>query len=107
MGQSYYDSRSLHRPISHYIFVSFWLNGSIILIRAETERYDIVRFSKVTTKSLASGTGSEESNELGGPSSFSGVKTAKVVRLPCDSTSGNLNNKSVRKKSRGVYLPIG
>ena len=41
-----------------------WLNGSITLIRAETERYDIVRFSKVTTKSLASGTGSYESNEL-------------------------------------------
>ena len=35
-----------------------WLNGSITLIRAETERYDIVRFPKVTTKSLASGTGS-------------------------------------------------
>ena len=35
-----------------------WLNGSITLIRAETERYDIVRFSKVTTKSFASGTGS-------------------------------------------------
>ena len=34
-----------------------WLNGSITLSRAETERYDIVRFSKVTTKSLASGTG--------------------------------------------------
>ena len=34
------------------------LNGSITLIRAETERYDIVRFSKVTTiKSLASRTG--------------------------------------------------
>ena len=31
-----------------------WLNGSITLIRAETERYDIVLFSKVTTKSLAS-----------------------------------------------------
>ena len=41
-----------------------WLNGSITLIRAETERYGIVRFSKVTTKSLASGTGSYESNEL-------------------------------------------
>ena len=27
--------------------------------------YDIVRFSKVTIKSLASGTGSYESNELG------------------------------------------
>ena len=35
-----------------------WLNGSITLIRAETERYDIVHFSKVTTKSLASGIGS-------------------------------------------------
>ena len=35
-----------------------WLNGSITLIRAETERYDIVRFFKVTAKSLASGTGS-------------------------------------------------
>ena len=35
------------------------------LIRAETERCDIVGFSKVTTKSLASGTGSLESNEVG------------------------------------------
>ena len=35
-----------------------WLNGSITLIRAETERYDAVRFSKATTKSLTSGTGS-------------------------------------------------
>ena len=35
-----------------------WLIGSITLIRAETERHDIVCFSKVTTKSLASGTGS-------------------------------------------------
>ena len=34
-----------------------WLNGSITLILAETERYDIVRFSNVTTKSLASATG--------------------------------------------------
>ena len=42
-----------------------WLNGSITLIRAETERYGIVRFSKVTTKSLASGTGPWESHELG------------------------------------------
>ena len=42
-----------------------WLNGSITLIRAETERYDIVRFSKMTAKSLASGTGYWESNELG------------------------------------------
>ena len=35
------------------------------MIQAETERYDIVRFSKVTTKSLATGIGSQESNELG------------------------------------------
>ena len=42
-----------------------WLDGSITLIRAETERYDIVGFSKVTAKSLASGTGSKESNKLG------------------------------------------
>ena len=42
-----------------------WLNGSITLIRAETERYDIVRFSKMTAKSLASETGYWESNELG------------------------------------------
>ena len=42
--------------VKYYRFI--WLNGSITLIRAETERYDIVRFSKVTTKSLASGTGS-------------------------------------------------
>ena len=42
-----------------------WLNGSMSLIRAETERSDIVGFSKVTTKSLASGTGSYESSELG------------------------------------------
>ena len=35
------------------------------MIRTETERYDIVRFSKVTTKSLGSETGSWESNELG------------------------------------------
>ena len=33
-----------------------WLNGSITLIRAETERYVIARFSGVTTKSLASET---------------------------------------------------
>ena len=55
MGQSYYESAS-----SGIILYSrfIWLNISITLIRAETERYDIVRFSKVTTKSLASGTGS-------------------------------------------------
>ena len=52
--------------VQYRIIFSFHLaKRSIILIRAETERYDIVRFSKLTTKSLASGTGSEESNELG------------------------------------------
>ena len=60
MGQGYYDSSNI---VLYSRFI--WLNGSITLIRAETERYDIVRFSKVTTKSLASGTGSQESNELG------------------------------------------
>ena len=59
MGQSYYDSQSLHCPRSYCILVSFGL------IRAETERYDIVHFSKMTAKSLASGTGYWESNELG------------------------------------------
>ena len=56
---------SRHRVISSIYFRFIWLNGSITLIRAETERYDIVRFSKVTTKSLASGIGSLGSNELG------------------------------------------
>ena len=64
MGQSYHDSQTASSNIVLYSrFI--WLNGSITLIRAETERYDIVRFSKVTTKSLALGTGSKESNELG------------------------------------------
>ena len=35
------------------------------LTRAETERCEIAGFSKVTTKALASGTGSQESNEVG------------------------------------------
>ena len=30
----------------------------------------------------------------------------KVIRRPCDSTSGKWNKKSVRQKSRGVYLAI-
>ena len=33
--------------------------------------------------------------------------TPKVIRRPCDSTSGNLSTTSVREKSRGVYLAIG
>ena len=32
---------------------------------------------------------------------------AKVIPRPCDSTSGNSNQTSVREKSRGVYLAIG
>ena len=55
MEQSYYDSQSASSNIVLYSrFI--WLNRSITLIRAETERYDIVRLSKVTTKSLASRT---------------------------------------------------
>ena len=46
-------------------FRFIWLNGTITQIRTETERYDIVRFSKVTTKCLGSETGFWESNELG------------------------------------------
>ena len=53
MGQSYYDLQSLHHSISYSYSCFTWLNGSITLIQAETERYDIVHFSKVTTKSLA------------------------------------------------------
>ena len=73
-----------------------WVNGSITLIRAETERDDIayiVRFSKVTSKSLASGTGFYEHNGLGrgkisgelwpGPRLFfSGVKIGSITGLP-------------------------
>ena len=42
---------------SNIVFYSrfIWLNGSMTLIRAETERYDIVDFCKVTSKSLALG----------------------------------------------------
>ena len=35
------------------------------LIWAETDSFDILGFSKVTSKPLASGTGSQQSNELG------------------------------------------
>ena len=42
-----------------------WRNRLITLIWAETERYDTVRFSKETTKSLGSGTGFYWSNTLG------------------------------------------
>ena len=34
-------------------------------------------------------------------------RITKVIRRPCDSTSGNINKTSVREKSRGVYLAIG
>ena len=70
-----------------------WLNGSIILIQAETERYDIVRFSKATTKSLVR-------VKLQ-------VTRSLLVCRPFDFTSGDLNKTSVGEKSRGVYLPIG
>ena len=92
-----------------------WLNGSITLIRAETERYDLVRFSKVTTKSLASWTVKwirREQNcrwtlTRAKTHFFSGVKSGSMlVCRPCDCTSGNLNKTSVREKSRGVYLPM-
>ena len=44
-----YDSqRGLHRSTSSRILVSF--GESITLIRAETERYEAARFSRVTTK---------------------------------------------------------
>ena len=126
MGQCSYDSLSLHRPRIIFSFHFLWLNGSadgsITLIRVETERYDIVRLSKVTTKSLASGEGSLESNKLGEAKlqvNFADFDSgqdfiffwcenkAKVIRRPCDSTSGNLNKTSVRERSRGVYLAIG
>ena len=52
--------------VQYRIIFSFDLTKRMItLIRAETERYDIVRFSKVATKSLALETGPKESNELG------------------------------------------
>ena len=44
--------------------MNFYINGKKLrshictMVRAETERYKIVRFWRVTTKSLASGTGS-------------------------------------------------
>ena len=56
---------SRHRVISSIYSRFIWLNGSTTLIRAETESYDIVGFSKVTAKSLASKTSSQVSNELG------------------------------------------
>ena len=76
----------------------------------------------MTTKSLASGEGSLESNKLGEAKlqvNFADFDSgqdfiffwcenkAKVIRRPCDSTSGNLNKTSVRERSRGVYLAIG
>ena len=39
----------------------------------------MVRFSKVITKSLASGTGSSESNEFGQDLVFSGVKSGSTL----------------------------
>ena len=52
--------RSAESASSNIVLYSrfIWLNESMTLIRAETERYDIVGFSKVTTRSLAWGSGS-------------------------------------------------
>ena len=55
MGQSYCITIRRSASSNIVLYSRFiCLNGSITLIRAETESYDIVRFSKVTTKSLAS-----------------------------------------------------
>ena len=53
-------AESASSSIVLYMYSRFiLLNGSNTLIRAETwDRYDIIPFSKVTTKSLASATGS-------------------------------------------------
>ena len=48
-----YPTRAHGIIVKHCRFI--WLKGSMTLIRAETERYDIVGFSKVTSKSLTSG----------------------------------------------------
>ena len=79
-----------------------WVNGSISRIRAETERFDIVRFSKVTTKPLASGLGNRHlgvkrirwEQNCRWTLTWCENKT-KVVRPPCESTSGNLNKTTV------------
>ena len=77
-----------------------WLNGFITLIRTETKRYDIVRFSKVATKDFGLG------NRLLGVKYF-----GRDQKLQVNFDSGQNctfgNKTSVREKSRGVYLPIG
>ena len=77
-----------------------WLNGLITLIRTETKRYDIVRFSKVATKDFGLG------NRLLGVKYFGQDQKLEVNFDPGQNcTSGNKT--SVREESRGVYLPIG
>ena len=106
---------------SVYCFI--WLNGSINLIRPETETYDIVRFSRVINKSLASGSGRvvgvesirREQNCKGNLTLakpfFSGDKTEYMqVCLQCSVTlhSENLDKTSLREKCRGAYpVPRG
>ena len=78
-----------------------------------TERYDTVRFSKVTTKRLLRVKWIRREQNwrwtlTQAETFFLDVKSeSSLVCRPCDSTSGNLNKTSVREKSRGVYLPRG
>ena len=65
MGQSYTIRRVCHSSNVGLYSRFMRLNGPMTPIRAETERYDIARFCMVATDSLATGTGSYESNELG------------------------------------------
>ena len=51
MGQSYCITIRSSASSNIVLYSRFiWLNGSITLFRAETERYDIVRFSKALGK---------------------------------------------------------
>lgn len=105
------------------VFCFIWLNGSIDLIRPETETYDIVRFSRVINKSLALGSGRVVGDKsirnkqnckgnltLAKPF-FSGDKTGYTqVCRQCNVTlpSGNLDKTSLREKCRGAYrVPRG
>ena len=89
------------------------------LIRAETKRYDIVGFSKVTSKSLTSGQVLRSQMNWVRANLQMNVNVEPGhdlvlfwcencgPRRPRDSTSRSLHKTSVREKSRGVYLPIG
>ena len=84
-----------------------WLNGSITLIRAETERYDIVRFLRwplsLWPREQALGSQMNQARATFQVNFDLGQDFCR----PCDCTSGNLNKTSVRQKFGGVYLPIG